>query len=699
MRRSRPAPLRWLAALLAGAFMAALASSAVGVASAAGATDEFYRYPPGYVSAVTVTGHGHGYGHGRGLSQYGARGAASAGLAWQQTLAVYYPGTTRATWAGDEVAVRLDQTGTSSTYLRATPGLQITLGRPTVATAILPSTAPTGKPAVAYQILRDGLTLRIEVSDGAVWSRWDITGNGSAPAVPFVVTRPDSGPITTLAVRTGGNVPMTPTVREYRGRLVTWPGSAAGSVMTVNEVSMDLYLRSVVPSEMPSSWPTGALTAQAVAARTYAAHEAASSPSTAYDICDTTSCQVYRGSSDAGVPNEYARTNSAIAVTAGVVLTYVGKPAFTEFSASNGGYSVAGSFPYLVAKADPYDGRIPNSANTWSASIPITQIEAAYPSIGAFRVLRILSRDGRGDQGGRVLDLSLNGTAGSVQLTGAKFASTFGLRHPWFQPTNAAQPSAPAWPRDFNQDARADVMTLLGTTSGNVVTLHRGNGVGGFTGPWVRFATDFGPGARVFTAGPWDSDQTSDLLSIRSDATLWLYPGKGTSGLGTPRSLGSGWGGYRDLFGAGDVDGEGRNDLIARDADGRLFVIPGDGEGGTLGRTLVSSGWAGFNAVFSPGDFDGDGHVDLMTRDTLGRLWFYPGRGDATFGSRRLLGAGWAGYVSLTSPGDFNGDGATDVVARLWNGTLYVWSGTGKGGFSGRTSLGGGWTGYTAVLP
>ena len=41
---------------------------------------------------ITITGHG--YGHGHGMSQYGAEGAARAGLTFRQIAQFYYPGTT-----------------------------------------------------------------------------------------------------------------------------------------------------------------------------------------------------------------------------------------------------------------------------------------------------------------------------------------------------------------------------------------------------------------------------------------------------------------------------------------------------------------------------------------------------------------------------------------------------------------------------
>ena len=64
---------------------------------------------------------------------------------------------------------------------------------------------------------------------------------------------------------------------------------------------MENYVRSVVPSEMPTSWAMEAVKAQAVAARTYAAKLRSRATASGYDICDTTACQVYSG---------YARTSA-----------------------------------------------------------------------------------------------------------------------------------------------------------------------------------------------------------------------------------------------------------------------------------------------------------------------------------------------------------------------------------------------------
>ena len=197
------------------------------------------------------------------------------------------------------------------------------------------------------------------------------------------------------------------TRRAYRGSIVANRATST-SITPVSVLPMESYLRAVVPAEMPASWHPNALRAQAVAARSYANYDRAhATAGRTWDTCDTTSCQMY-----SGVPAEYAASDAAVAATAGQTLTYGGTAAFTQFGAANGGWTSAGSQPYLAARADPYDGAIPNGANSWTKSITVASIQARWPSIGTYRQLRIISRDGHGQWGGRVLTAAIDGSAG-----------------------------------------------------------------------------------------------------------------------------------------------------------------------------------------------------------------------------------------------------------------------------------------------
>ena len=67
-------------------------------------------------------------------------------------------------------------------------------------------------------------------------------------------------------------------------------------LVLINEVALEEYVKGVLPSEMPSSYPLEALKAQAVCARTYAEMKQENKVYPQYDaaVDDSTACQVYR---------------------------------------------------------------------------------------------------------------------------------------------------------------------------------------------------------------------------------------------------------------------------------------------------------------------------------------------------------------------------------------------------------------------
>jgi stage II sporulation protein D len=216
--------------------------------------------------------------------------------------------------------------------------------------------------------------------------------------------------------------------RTYRGYLRSaspTPGSSSRD--TVNIVSLDSYVQGVLPAEMPASWSSQALQAQAVAARTYATWEREANAGRQYQICDTSACQVYRGFSA-----EDPRGNAAVVATLKQILTYDGEAAFTQFSSSSGGWTTAGSRPYLPAKADPYDDFAGNPVHDWTLLLPASRITKAYPSLGRLKRLHVTRRDGHGQWQGRVVTVVLDGTRHDVSLSGDAFSSRFGLRSSWF---------------------------------------------------------------------------------------------------------------------------------------------------------------------------------------------------------------------------------------------------------------------------
>lgn len=146
---------------------------------------------------------------------------------------------------------------------------------------------------------------------------------------------------------------------------------------TIAHVYIENYLYGVLPYEMGNSSSVEALKAQAVAARTYTVRMMRQRASGRYDVQDTTSDQVYRGT-----PSGNANCVTAVDATRGIVLMENGSYITTYYSASNGGQTetsrTGAKHAYMRVKDDPFDYANPSStvkrktidANLGSASNP-----------------------------------------------------------------------------------------------------------------------------------------------------------------------------------------------------------------------------------------------------------------------------------------------------------------------------------------
>ncbi|MDQ4007742.1 MAG: SpoIID/LytB domain-containing protein, partial [Actinomycetota bacterium] len=383
-----------------------LCAVGLGVALGAGGLAVVPAAAQVYYVPVTdkVTLHGHGYGHGHGLSQYGAEGAARAGSGYREILRHYYPGTTLGRMRG-KIRVLITADGTSDVKVSPTRGLSVRDRGSGRSWAL-----PVGDRIDRWRIVGD----RVQLHRRAGWRRWDMPGRRTTlrGEGEFFARTPIR-----LWVPSGGGE----ATRRYRGVLRAVNGN------TVNVLTMDRYLRGVVPAEMPASWSLEALKSQAVAARTYATNERSRNRTRYYQTCDTTSCQVY-----GGVAYEHANTNRAVRETARQILRYNGEPAFTQFSASSGGWTSAGGYPYLPARKDPWDKWSGNSVHRWSATVSTDRLERRYDSLGRLRTIRVTRRDGNGHWNGRVLRMRLEGSRNDVTITGDDFRWIYGLRSNWF---------------------------------------------------------------------------------------------------------------------------------------------------------------------------------------------------------------------------------------------------------------------------
>lgn len=354
-------------------------------------------------SPLTVVGHG--YGHGRGLSQYGAQGAALRGVKSHQILASYYPGTTAEQFVR-EVRVLITGDNDDDLVVRAEPGLSIADYGAHKAYKLPDNGARLWKLFTSYGVTKVSY---LSANDG--WVRYAL---GGKPALDGVGEFRSSKYVLNLRTKSGD--------RKYRGAMRYIYKN------TVNRLSLESYLKGVVPAEMPTHWRADALEAQSVAARSYAAREMVDNPNRSYHVYDDTRSQVYRG-----IGSEARKSNLAIAETAGTILTYEGKPALTQFSSSNGGWTATGATQgYLVGKYDKFEQYSSNPNADWRVPVSTAALQRAYPAIGTLTGIQVLARDGNGDWGGRVTDIRLVGKSGEVTIGGSDFRSVLGLKSTYF---------------------------------------------------------------------------------------------------------------------------------------------------------------------------------------------------------------------------------------------------------------------------
>jgi stage II sporulation protein D len=195
---------------------------------------------------------------------------------------------------------------------------------------------------------------------------------------------------------------------------------------------------------MPPSWPTEALRAQAIAARSYAVYRLHPSDGQ-FDLYDDTRTQVYRGAEA-----EAAAGDAAIAATAGTVLKSGSAVANAMFHSTGGGATENNEFvfvsptgqivstPVSYLRGSPdrapdgtaYDAAAPFA--TWgTAAYSRSALDAIFnadPRTAAGTSIRLdLSRRG---VSGRLISVTLTGSLGSKTVSGDVFRSVFNANRP-----------------------------------------------------------------------------------------------------------------------------------------------------------------------------------------------------------------------------------------------------------------------------
>ncbi len=330
---------------------------------------------------------GHGFGHGVGMSAYGAYGYALHGKGYKFILGHYYPGTTLGQLSGPNVVrVLLGSSSGDVTFTEATSACRTKL-----------------EPTRTYEAHRLGSTVVLRSSAGKPLARCGAT------------------------LRAAGNAGVINIVGmgRYRGALETVVNES-GALNIVNALSVDNYVKGVIPNESPPSWPMAELKAQAVASRSFAL--TAGREGDGYDLYSDTRSQVYKG-----LESEYTTSDEAAEQTAGQVLMYEGNIAETLFSACSGGktesmenvFGVA--IPYLVGVPDPYDGACP--LHEWTLKFSGPEISAKLAGLLNGRLKKVvITKTGYSP---RIVEAKLYGTGGVTTVTGEQLEVALGGYSTW----------------------------------------------------------------------------------------------------------------------------------------------------------------------------------------------------------------------------------------------------------------------------
>jgi len=337
-------------------------------------------------AAVSWVVHGHGFGHGVGLSAYGAYGYALHGKGYKFILGHYYPGTSLGTVEGANVVrVLLETASGDVTFTEATGACGVKL-----------------EPTRSYEAHRFGGTIVLRTSGGKPLKRCGakLRAAGGAGTIGIGAAR-------------------------YRGALEVVPAGSS-ELNVVNALSLEAYVKGVIPNESPPSWPMAELKAQAIISRSFAL--TGGREGDGYDLYSDTRSQVYKG-----LESEYSTSDEAAEQTAGHVLMYEGEVAETLFSACSGGKTESsenvfgGAIPYLVGVPDPYDDLCP--LHEWTLKFSGPEISAKLAGLIDGKLKKVvITKTGYSP---RIIEAKLHGTGGVTTATGEQLEIALGGYSTW----------------------------------------------------------------------------------------------------------------------------------------------------------------------------------------------------------------------------------------------------------------------------
>jgi len=171
------------------------------------------------------------------------------------------------------------------------------------------------------------------------------------------------------------------------------------SLLVVNHIDVESYIRGVLYHEVSHKWPLEAIKAQAVVARTYALYQAKVNDTKDYDLTSDIYSQVYGGRT-----SEKYRTNKSVNRTLGEYLTFEGEMFPTYYHATCAGHTEDASrlwnidLPPLKGVECDFDSKSPHIR--WKKNLRLKDIQIrlikAGKKIGLIKQINVMERNNTG---------------------------------------------------------------------------------------------------------------------------------------------------------------------------------------------------------------------------------------------------------------------------------------------------------------
>jgi Ca2+-binding RTX toxin-like protein len=216
---------------------------------------------------------------------------------------------------------------------------------------------------------------------------------------------------------------------------------------------------------------------------------------------------------------------------------------------------------------------------------------------------------------------------------------------------------------DFDQDGDFDLVTV--NLTDDTVSFLQNDGIGNFSAPVNFPAGDY---AYIRNVADVDGDSDLDLIITNEkidltrfivfDTTISVLRNNGNGTFATPEALMTGDGSQGVT--SADLDGDEDLDVVvANKGDDTLSVLRNNGNGTFATPTQLAVGDNPNDVVAA--DLDGDGDVDLVNDNrSESNISVLYNNGDGTFGQPTYITTNQ--YPGLSTPTDLDGDGDLDLT-------------------------------------